>query len=209
MSLIAAIKLTFIQKEFNFVKVGLIVAWICYQVQALISINQVGLAVWGWVTGGALITYEFSTRSVQNESTSKANAQKTVKSNPLISPQMLIGLGMVVGIIIAIPPLSGDIKWREALKAQSGDLVTVALTPSYMSPASSNLYTTATQIFEQNELPALAYKYGKLGVEFNPDNIDAWRTLHSLKNATAEDRKLAKENMIRLDPLNDEWKKLP
>ena len=57
--------------------------------------------------------------------------------------------------------------------------------------------------------PALAYKYGKLGVEFNPDNIDAWRTLHSLKNATAEDRKLAKENMIRLDPLNDEWKKLP
>lgn len=209
MSLIAAIKLTFIQKEFNFVKVGLIVAWICYQVQALISINQVGLAVWGWVTGGALIAYEFSTRSAQTDSTSKSGAQKTIKNNPLISPQMLVGLGMVIGIIIAIPPLSGDIKWREALKAQSGDLVTVALTPSYMSPASSNLYTTATQIFEQNELPALAYKYGKLGVEFNPDNFDVWRILHSLKNATPEDRKLAKENMIRLDPLNDEWKKLP
>ena len=60
---------------------------------------------------------------------------------------------MVVGIIIAIPPLSGDIKWREAIKAQSADLVTVALTPSYMSPASSNLYINATQIFEQNNLP--------------------------------------------------------
>jgi hypothetical protein len=138
MSLIAAIKLTFIQKEFNFVKVGLIVAWICYQVQALISINQIGLAVWGWVTSGALIAYEFSTRTAQSESTSKT-ARKTVKNNPLISPQMLIGLGMVVGIIIAIPPLSGDIKWREALKAQNADLVTVALTPSYMSPSSSNL----------------------------------------------------------------------
>jgi len=209
MSLIAAIKLTFIQKEFNFVKVGLIVAWTCYQVQALISINQVGLAVWGWVTGGALIAYEFSTRSVQSESTSKANNQKTVKDNPLISAQMLAGLGMVVGIIIAIPPLSGDIKWREALKAQSGDLVTVALTPSYMSPASSNLYNTATQIFEQNDLPALAYKYGKSGVEFNPDNFDGWRLLHSLKNSTPKDRKLAKEKMIELDPLNEEWKKLP
>jgi len=127
----------------------------------------------------------------------------------LISPQMLIGLGMVVGIIIAIPPLSGDIKWREALKAQNADLVTVALTPSYMSPSSSNLYINATQIFEQNNLPALAYKYGKLNTEYNPNYFDAWRFLYSLKNATPEDRKLAKEKMIELDPLNDEWKKLP
>jgi VanZ family protein len=209
MGLIAAVKLTFIQKEFNFVKVGLIVAWICYQVQALISINQVGLAVWGWVTSGALISYEFSTRSAQSESTSKVSARKTVKNNPLISPQMLIGLGMVVGIIIAIPPLSGDIKWREALKAQNADLVTVALTPSYMSPASSNLYINATQIFEQNNLPAMAYKYGKLNTEYNPNNFDAWRFLYVLKNSTSEDRKLAKEKMIELDPLNDEWKKLP
>ena len=209
MSLIAAVKLTFIQKEFNFVKVGLIVAWICYQVQALISINQIGLAVWGWVTSGALIAYEFSTRSVQGESTSKVSARKTVKNNPLISPQMLIGLGMVVGIIIAIPPLSGDIKWREALKAQNADLVTVALTPSYMSPSSSNLYINATQIFEQNNLPAMAYKYGKLNTEYNPDYFDAWRLLYALKNSTPADRKLAKDNMIRLDPLNEEWKKLP
>ncbi len=209
MSLIAAIKLTFIQKEFNFVKVGLIVAWICYQVQALISINQVGLAVWGWVTSGALIAYERSTRISDTESNSKSGPRKVVKNNPLISAQMLAGLGIVVGILIAIPPLSGDIKWREALKGQNIDLVTAALNPSYMSPASSNLYTSATQIFEQSNLPDLAYKYGKLNTEFNPNHFDAWRLLYALKNSTPEDRKLAKEKMIELDPLNDEWKKLP
>ena len=209
MSLIAAIKLTLIQKEFNFVKVGLIVAWICYQVQALISINQIGLAIWGWVTGGALIAYEFSTRVSQGEQSSKLGPKKAIKNNPLISAQMLAGLGMVVGILIAIPPLSGDIKWREALKAQNAELVSAALTPGYLNPASSNLYTTATSIFEQSTLPALAYKYGKLGVAFNPDNFDGWRLLYALKNATIEDRKLAKENMIRLDPLNEEWKQLP
>jgi dihydrodipicolinate synthase/N-acetylneuraminate lyase len=100
-------------------------------------------------------------------------------------------------------------KWREALKAQSAELVTVALTPAYMRPPSSNLYMNATQIFEQNDLPAMAYKYGKLGTEFNPNHFDAWRLLYALKNSTPEDRKLAKENMIRLDPLNEEWKKLP
>jgi O-antigen ligase len=209
MSLIAAIKLTFIQKEFNFVKVGLIVTWICYQVQSIISINQIGLAVWGWVTGGALIAYEFSTRASQGEESSRLVSRKAIKNNPLISAQMLAGLGMVVGVLIAIPPLSGDIKWREALKSQNADLVTAALTPSYMSPASSNLYINATQIFEQSDLPALAYKYGKLNTEFNPDHFDSWRFLYSLKNSTPEDRKLAKENMIRLDPLNEEWTKLP
>ena len=209
MSLIAAIKLTFIQKEFNFVKVGLIVAWICYQVQALISINQIGIAVWGWVTGGALIAYEYSTRNTKSEDGPKTNSRKMVKNNALISPQMLAGLGIVVGILIAIPPISGDIKWRQAIKAQSAELVTAALTPSYLSPENSNLYVNATQIFEQNNLPAMAYKYGKLNTAYNPNYFDSWRLLYSLKNATAEDRKLAKENMIRLDPLNDEWKKLP
>jgi VanZ family protein len=207
MSLIAAIKLTFIQKEFNFVKVGLIVTWICYNVQALISINQIGLAVWGWVSGGALIAYELSTRNA--DTATGAASRKPMRTNPLISPQLLAGLGMVVGILIAIPPLSGDIKWREALKAQNADLVNAALTPSYMSPSSSNLYMNASSIFEQNSLPALAYKYGKLNVEYNPQNFDAWRMLYALKNSTPEDRKLAKEKMIELDPLNDEWKKLP
>jgi hypothetical protein len=187
--------------------VGLIVTWICYNVQALISINQIGLAVWGWLSGGALIAYELSTRNT--ETGAGAATRKSLRTNPLISPQLLAGLGMVVGILIAIPPLSGDIKWREALKAQNADLVNAALTPGYMNPSSSNLYMNATSIFEQNSLPALAYKYGKLNVEYNPQNFDAWRMLYALKNSTPEDRKLAKEKMIELDPLNDEWKKLP
>jgi O-antigen ligase len=209
MSLIAAVKLTFNQKEFNFVRVGLIVTWICYQVQALISINQIGIAIWGWISSGALIAYEYSTRSEQVETEKKVNQKRTVKSSAFVSPQMLAGLGMVAGILIAIPPLSGDIKWREALKAQSLDLVTAALTPKYLNPSSSNLYTSATTIFESNTLPDLAYKYGKENVEFNPENFDSWRVLYSLTNATPADKALAKENMIRLDPLNEEWKKLP
>jgi hypothetical protein len=140
---------------------------------------------------------------------SKSSSRKVVKNNMLISPQLLAGLGMVVGILVAIPPLSGDIKWREAIKSQNLDLVTAALTPSYLSPSSSNLYANATQIFEQNNLPEMSYKYGKLNTEYNPNYFDSWRLLYSLKNSTPEDRKLAKENMIRLDPLNDEWKKLP
>ncbi len=37
--------------------VALSVGWIGYQLQSLISINQIGLAAWGWVLTGALIAY--------------------------------------------------------------------------------------------------------------------------------------------------------
>jgi hypothetical protein len=42
-------------------------AWTCYQVQSLISINQVGLALWGWILTGALIAYEEQPETSQVE----------------------------------------------------------------------------------------------------------------------------------------------
>ena len=36
-------------------------AWFAYTVQSLISINQIGLAIWGWLLTGAVIAFEIST----------------------------------------------------------------------------------------------------------------------------------------------------
>jgi O-antigen ligase len=49
-------------RNYDPIFVALSVAWIGYQLQSLISINQIGLAVWGWVLTGALIAYEASKR---------------------------------------------------------------------------------------------------------------------------------------------------
>ena len=47
-----------------------------------------------------------------------------------------------------------------------------------------------------------AKKYAQIGVEFNPDNFDAWRVLYLITNSTPEEKSLALENMKRLDPKN-------
>ena len=44
-------------KKFDPVYVSLIAIWICYQTQSIISINQIGLAIWGWIPGGLIIGY--------------------------------------------------------------------------------------------------------------------------------------------------------
>ena len=44
--------------DYNPVFTALVASWVSYQVQSLISINQIGIAIWGWVLGGAIIGYE-------------------------------------------------------------------------------------------------------------------------------------------------------
>ena len=185
--------------------ISLSVSWICYQVQALISINQIGLAIWGWILTGAVIAYEISTRAdIDRESQKNIKVKKTKKAykGEIFSPQLIAFLGLVFGGILAVPPLSADMKWSSALKSGSVQGVEAGLQPGYLNPVNVNKYSQAVQLFESNQLPDYAYKYSKIAVEFNPNAFDAWKLLYYIAKSTPEDKELALENMKRLDPKN-------
>jgi O-antigen ligase len=195
----AILRVTLRNRAYDGTFVALATTWLAYQLQSIISINQVGLAIWGWVLVGALVAYEYATRP-KEEGGEKA---KPVKQKEMIfSPQLVGGIGVVVGALIAVPPLSADMKWRGALKAQNLQQVEAALTPSYLAPRDSARLAQAVLTLENSKLPDLAYKYAKEGVEFNPDYFDAWRVLYSLSKATDAEKELALANMKRLDPRN-------
>jgi hypothetical protein len=195
----AIIRITLRQREYDGTFVALATTWLAYELQSIISINQIGLAIWGWVLVGALVAYEYSTRPVPET----AVKPKAVKQKELVfSPQLVGGIGVVIGALIAVPPMSADMKYKSALKAQNVQQVESALTPTYLAPRDSSRLAQAVLLLENSKLPDLAYKYAKEGVEFNPDYFDAWRVLYSVSKATQEDRDLALSNMKRLDPKN-------
>jgi hypothetical protein len=205
--MIAIVKVVLRTKEFNFTFIGLAVAWICYQVQSLISINQIGLAVWGWLLGGTLIAYEKATRGSHakdgvTQAPSRSINKRRSKQSVGISPFMVGALGAVVGLLIAVPPYSSDTKWKSALGSGSVEQVEAALNAGYLNPQGSYRYANAVQLFETNKLYDQAYKYAKIGIEFNPDYFDAWKMLYYIQKSTQEDRDLARKNLVRLDPLN-------
>ena len=109
---------------------------------------------------------------------------------------------MVLGLLIAVPPLSADMKWRSAVQAQNLAEVEASLQLGYLTPVSSARLANAVQLFEQSNLPDIAYKYAKKGIEFNPDYYDAWKVLYYISKSTQEDKDLALKNMQRLDPKN-------
>jgi hypothetical protein len=199
---IAIVKVVLRNKSFDFTFIGLAVAWICYQVQSIISINQIGLAIWGWLLGGTLIAYERATRINNLSASDSSTKNRKSRQSVGLSPFMVGALGAVVGLLIAVPPYSSDTKWKAALSSGSVEEIEKALTPGYLNPQGSFRYANAAQLFEANKLYDQAYKYAKIGVEFNPEFFDAWKMLYYIQKSTPEERELAKKNLLRIDPMN-------
>ena len=204
LAFIAIVKVTLREKKYNPVFVAMTVAWVGYQLQSIISINQIGLAIWGWLFSGALIAYEVSTRNVDAPvaQEKKRKVQSSRSTEQLFSPSLLAGVGLVIGGLIACPPYTADNKWRDALSSSSVEQLEAALVPGYLNPANSNKYASAVGIFEKSQFPDQAYKYAKIAVEFNPNDFDSWKILYLISKSSPEEKENALANMKRLDPLN-------
>ncbi len=205
MAAIAIIKVVRRMQGYDAVFIAMATAWICYQTQSLISINQVGLALWGWVLTGALIAYERATRggAVEESAAAGKGVKAKVKSSTgVISPQLVAGIGAVVGILIAVPPMAADTKWRSALDSKDVATVMAALEPGYLNPSDSQRLAQAVQLLASSNLPEQAHEIAIKGITFNPEYFDAWRVLYFLSNATEDEKAQALENMKRLDPRN-------
>jgi hypothetical protein len=199
---IAIIKVTLRNKNYDGIFITLTVAWACYQIQSIISISQIGLAIWGWVLSGVVIAYEIATRE-SNVLEKKTTGGKNARSKEqILSATAIGGLGLVLGALIAVPPLSGDMKWKSAVTKGDLALVEAALVPTYLSPLDTNRLLNAVLIAENSKLPDIAYKYAKKAVEFNPESFDSWRILYTVTNSTPTDKELALANLKRLDPKN-------
>ena len=199
---IAIIKVTLRNKNYDGTFIALAVAWACYQIQSVISINQIGLAIWGWVLSGVVIAYEIATRSAKDVEKKPSAGKSARTKEQILSATAIGGLGLVFGALVVVPPLSGDMKWKSALTSSDLTQLKLALEPSYLTPTDTNRLLSMVSILENSKLPDVAYEYAKKAVEFNPESFDSWRNLYLVTNSTPADKELALTNMKRLDPKN-------
>lgn len=190
--------------KFDPLFVAISTVWICYQAQSIISINQIGLMIWGWLFTGVLISFEKMTRTnaLHNElrKDGKIQGKKQKVSSTLVLS--LFSLGGFLGYIISSPPLSSDIKWSSALKSRELAQIESSLSPSYFNPPNVVKYLNAANLFLTNNRPIDGLKYAEAAVSFNPDSYDAWKFIYVISATSPERREIALSNMKRLDPKN-------
>jgi hypothetical protein len=201
---LAAVRMISRKKAYDPILAVLVTSWVGYQVQSIISINQIGLAVWGWLLSGALIAYERSTRTEVVETIQSSNQPKKRVQSQAVQPQLFLFAvtGGVVGLLVALPPLTADAKWRSAQVTRTVQALETTLEYDYFNPQNSMKYMTSIQTLEQSQLFDLAHKYALVAVRWNPENFELWKLVYLVKNSTPEQRAFALANMKRLDPLN-------
>lgn len=189
------------KREFDFVFVSLVGAWICFQLQSLISINQIGLAVWGWVLGAGIVSYE---RFEKVSFKADLPKSKPVISRKLqvFSPNLRAGVALIFAALIYAPPFAADVKWRNAQVSQDAAKLEAALAESYFNPSNSYKYLQSVGAFEESNLNILAHKYAIEAVNFNPNNYESWRLFTLIKGTTPEELQIALARMKELDPKN-------
>lgn len=196
-------------RDFDFTFVALVSIWVGYQVQSLVSINQIGLSVWGWIFGGAIIAYEQTiVHGVESETNKLKPKQGILGKNATKQeshPSVVIATfaGAVIGASIALPPLAADINWRTALRSGSQERVESAVV---QFPTTPLRLVEGVQIFAQNNLPDLARQYAKVLTQKYPNNFISWGAYAQLTDLSEEERLLILENLRRLDPLNPKLK---
>jgi O-antigen ligase len=199
-ALVARSAIRVLRKSTGFDGVGLalITTWIAYLIQSTISINQLGLAIWGWVLGGAIIGYDF----YRDRADAPRVRGRGAKRLDQVPPQVLLtgALGIVVGVLLAIWPVVKDASFRSALV--SSDAIEIERAVSGF-PQGSYYYTYASGVFLENKLNEKALEMAKKAIEINPRDFNAWKLYIANPSISQSQRSEAIAKMKELDPFNN------
>ena len=190
---------------YDAVGVGLITAWVCYQTQSIISINQIGLAIWGWALSGCLIGYDRYLAQIENvdqRPTGPASKKPIKIQGADAKTSLYVGAFGLLGFLVALPPLTADASLRTAQVSRDAAKLESTMKSSYFNPLNTAKFGLNIQAFESSGLFDLSHRYALEAVKWNPESYELWRLVYFVKNSTPEEKELAVVNMKKLDPLN-------
>jgi hypothetical protein len=202
---IAIIKIVKRSEGFDVYFAALVGAWVAYQAQAFISVNQIGLAIWAWVLSGLIIGYEINTRmnDVAQSVPVKAKQQfKKVKNQtkPLSSGVVVsLFVGVLVGALVASPIYFSNSRFYAAIKANDFKGVESA---AYLYPQDQRRFFMLAGIYRNAKMDAKAVEVLKESTLTYPDSYDMWNLWLTIPTATPSDIAYAKAQLKRLDPFN-------
>ncbi len=196
-ALLAAWRLMRRNRAFNPYFVAMFSAWVAYLIQAAISINQIGVGIWGWLFTGALIGYEMATREV--------SLGRTERKTKMDSPQLpasvaLLGIaGLGVGFLLAFIPFNADAKFKDAL--QTGNAVDQLARAKALGATAFHMELALDAAIKANNEP-LANEIVIELLDRYPRDFMGWQIRQVLSSATPEDRTRAYERLKEMDPFN-------
>jgi len=174
------------RKEFEGPAVGLVFCWISYLVQSCFSINQIGLAIWGWLLAGVILGIDFN----QQRLNKNAIAQTQFSSLSVL-------MGVLIGIVIAGPLIQKDHNYLRALEAGVAEDIEQR---TLQFPLNTYYFQTTSTILAYNKLYERELVILQRAVEFNKRDFLSWQRIEKNQESSVHLKKLALKELGNLDP---------
>lgn len=183
---------------------ALVGLWFAYQAQSLISISQIGVAVWGWVFLGLLIGYEINTRDSDGKTAEKESISKTKnkkKINAPIHPKLIVTslAGLALGLAVALPPFISAQDYYNAFKTSDARVIKDA---ALLKPYNRNSFLQVVGVLSSNKFEKDALDVAKEAVIHFPNSFVMWKVLADMSAVGSQDQIEAIKRLHELDPNN-------
>jgi hypothetical protein len=167
-------------------------AWFAYQIQSFLSINQIGLAIWGWALTGLLFGYEINTRP---KSVGIPKTKPTLKEGKKRALPLLL-LGGAIGALLVFPPYLAANNYYKALQSGNVELLEKS---TYQKPYDRNRFLYTAQILADNNLEIRATQILSEASKLYPNNYEVWLQWSRIVGVSASQKAIAEQELKRLE----------
>ncbi len=174
--------------------------WVAFQAQLLISINQIGNAVWGWALGGILLGYSYSASDLpKTDAVVNPPKKKNVQKSEALPASDLLRLtgGVVLALVIAFPYWTSAVNFQSAVESQTIEKIEKA---AIQQPYDLVRMVGSARVLKDNGNVEKARVILNLSVQVFPDSYAAWQELSKLPDTPDAQMKEIKAELLRLDP---------
>ena len=181
--------------------------WLGFMVMSLVSINQIGVGIWGWLFNGSLIGYVRVngnlgkigiSEEIKYSKTLKKMKRSSISQIPAGSSLIAL-IALFIGVSLAYIPLRADAAYRSALNSNALDKI---ITSTRLVGSTSFHSELALDLAIRNNLTTQAYEITKYMVEKYPRDFMGWKSLWLITVSTPEEKDLAHKKLLEQDPFN-------
>jgi O-antigen ligase len=168
----------------------LIILWLAFNLQTIISINVPSLAIWGWIFSGLILAY--NNQENFSENVNRKIAKKNQRSFIVVSSICCLACMTFVS-----PLISRDVQLNKALSENAAPGITQAI---LTFPRDADQIVQMAIAFEEVGLDKESLELAKRAISENSNSARAWKFLVTSSIADSVDKDSAVKALNYLDP---------
>jgi O-antigen ligase len=198
---------------------GIFSIWVGFQVQSLVSIDQIGSVVWGWASAGCLVALSYVDVG-PSKTNRNLRPHKAIKAPGVFNSKVVVSLLVIAGLapsVLLIPVVQNDYQLRERIielvSSSSEDALRVNAQKLYLEARKSDhpeLRLQALSYLVQTKSKDISLDLAITTASQFPKSFESWDALARIYESQGKKEKalIARKMTVKLDPLNEEIKKL-